>query len=341
MRVLTWVSTAFAVPTTMKAGALTKRPWDAKIHLENLQQVSVPVPTVKADEVLIEVAGSSVNPVDWKLIETPLALTWSYPHIFGRDLAGTVAAVGSSVSRLKVGDKVWADNSQGEGAFGEYVALKAANVGMAPTKVPLAAAAVLPLVALTGLEAMEFAKAPFPAGAVAVVLGGSGGTGHVGVQLARAMGAAKVITTCGTDHVDFCKGLGADQVIDYHKDDWHTVIPAQSVDFVYDTVALKGTGDKAYDVLKDNGAFVTLLQDGLASKETAAKRPSIRQEFFLTDSTGYERLDKLAALVDQGKLVPRVDQTFTTAQIAAAFNTSLAGHTAGKISVVPEKSVLV
>mmetsp|Transcript_45714 Transcript_45714/g.99253 ORF Transcript_45714/g.99253 Transcript_45714/m.99253 type:complete len:339 (-) Transcript_45714:141-1157(-) len=338
MRVLAWVSTAFAVPTTMKAGALTKRPWDEKIHMENLQQVSVPVPAVKAGEVLIEVAGSSVNPVDWKLIETPLALTWSYPHIFGRDLAGTVAAVGSGVTRLQVGDKVWSDNG-GEGAFGEYVAVPAANVGKAPTQVPLAAAAVLPLVALTGLEAMEFAKPP--QGAVAVVLGGSGGTGHVGVQLARAMGASKVITTCGTEHVEFCKGLGADQVIDYHKDDWHTVIPAQTVDYVYDTVALKGTGDKAYDVLKDNGAFVTLLQDGLASKDVAAKRPSIRQEFFLTDASGYERLDKLAAFVDQGKLVPRVAQTFTNAQIADAFNASMAGHTAGKISVVPEKSVLV
>merc|ERR1719223_1992156 len=94
-----------------------------KIHLEELKEVEVKVPTPGKKQVLVKVAASSVNPVDWKLIETPYALAWSYPHVFGRDVAGTVTAVGADVTRFKVGDKVWADNSGKEAAYAEFVAL--------------------------------------------------------------------------------------------------------------------------------------------------------------------------------------------------------------------------
>merc|ERR1712217_405982 len=125
------------------------------------------------------------------------------------------------------------DNSQKEGSLAQYVSVDESIVGHAPTKISLQEAATLPLVALTGLEAFTFAKAPWTSAPTVVVLGGSGGTGHTGIQLAKALGAKKVISTCGTEHVAFCESLGADVVIDYHKDDWHTVIAANSVDVVY------------------------------------------------------------------------------------------------------------
>lgn len=324
---------AAAVPATMKAGALTKRPWDMQLHLENLMEVEVDVPTPGDDEVLVKVSGSAVNPVDWKLIQSPLALAWSYPHVFGRDCAGTVAAVGASETRLKVGDAVWADTT-GEGCYGEYVAIKAAAVGIAPSNIPLAHAAVLPLVSLTGLEAYQFADAPWTEGKTVLVLGGSGGAGHVGIQLAKAFGAATVITTCGTSHVDFCTSMGADQVIDYHKDDFHTVIPARSVDVVYDCVGQAGTGDLAYDILKDGGAYVTLL-DSLASAATAASRPSIKQQTFLTDSSDYHQLDILKDFVEAGKLTPSIGSTFHVSDFASAFSESMSHHATGKIVVIP------
>merc|ERR1712194_658039 len=179
-------------------------------------------------------------------------------------------------------------------------------------------------------------------GPTVVVLGGSGGTGHTGIQLAKALGASKVISTCGTDHVDFCKSMGADQVIDYHKENWHAVIPANSVDVVYDTVAIKGTGDLAYDILKDGGAFVTLLSDATASSATASKRPSIKQESFLLSQIQTTYLDTLKGFIDAGKLHGHIDETFTFAQVANAVNASMGGHTTGKISVVPSAaSILV
>lgn len=339
---LVGLSASVGLPSTMTAGALTKRPLDQKVHFDDLQSVKISVPHPSHGQVLVKVAGSSVNPVDWKLIESSYAASWSYPHVFGRDCAGMVVSVGEGVSRLKVGDAVWADNAQAEGCYAEYVALNETIVGLAPSKVTLAEAAVLPLVSLTGLEAFQFAGAPWPAkDKTALVLGGSGGTGHVGVQLAKALGASKVITTCGTDHVEFCSMNGADQVIDYHKADWHTVIPARSVDVIYDTVALSGTGNLAYDVLRDGGHFITLLTQGLADSATAAKRPSVKQEFFLTDSSSYRNLDILKELVDAGKLRGHIEATFSLDRVAGAFNHSMGGHTAGKVSVVPATSIIV
>ena len=83
-----------------------------------------------------QVAASSVNPVDWKMVESPTALAWKYPHVLGRDCAGTVVAVGYSATRLRVGDEVWADSS-GEGCYGEYVALEESSVAWLPFRVIL------------------------------------------------------------------------------------------------------------------------------------------------------------------------------------------------------------
>lgn len=326
------------LPTTMRAGALTKRPLDGRVHLEDIQEVKVEVPQPGAGEVLVKVGGSSMNPVDWKAIFTPWSSSWTFPHVFGRDCAGVVVAVGPGVSRLRVGHHVWALTSS-EGCFAEYAVLQEAGTGLAPERIPLAQAAVLPLVALTGLQAFEISQDSWAGrNFTALVLGGSGGTGHVGIQLAKAQGAGKVITTCGTPNVDFCRRMGADQVIDYHRADWHALVPPRSVDVVYDTVALKGTGDQAFDVLRDGGFYVALLSQALASPQTASRRPSVHQAFFLTSITDYQHLDTLAGFVDQGKLRPVIDHVFTLSEVARAFNASMRGHSVGKVSVVPGAS---
>lgn len=337
---IAFLSLAAAAPSTMKAGALTKKTIDFKVHLENVNEVQVNVPTPASGEVLVQVAGSSVNPVDWKLIEYASA-TWTVPHVFGRDFAGKVVAIGAGVTNFKVGDNVWGDNSQHEGAFAEYVAVDQSIVGHAPSKISLAESATLPLVALTGLEAFHFAQAPWAPGKTVVVLGGSGGVGHASIQLAKALGASSVITTCGTSHVDFCTSLGADLVIDYHKSNFHDVIPKQSVDVVFDTVGIAGTGDLAYDLLKDGGSFATLLSRGVASKAVASKRPSIKQETFMLSQIQTSYLDTLKNFIDAGKLRSHIEKTFTISQTAAAFNASMAGHTAGKISVVPDGAQVI
>jgi len=327
----------------MLAGALVKMPTDHQVHFEDLQEVAVPEPSsVGGSEVRIQVAGSSVNPVDWKLIESDYVKAWSYPHVFGRDCAGTVLEVGADVRRLKVGDKVWADNAQPEGCYAEYALLDEAITGLAPSTISLAEAAVLPLVALTAKQGLEYSGLPNRRLDTIVVLGGSGGVGHVGVQIARAWAPdAQIYTTCGTRNQDFCRQMGADHVIDYHEQEWQDVVPALSADIIFDTVAIAGTGELAYKVLKDGGNYVTLLSSSLASDATAKSRPSVSQNFFLTNSSDYRQLDTLKDLVDAGKVSPVVDRTFTTKEIAECFNYSMAGHTVGKTSMVPSTRAIV
>jgi len=326
----------------MRAGALIKMPTDGHVHLEDLQEVEVPAPgSPSATQVRVQVAGSSVNPVDWKLIKGDSAKHWSYPHIFGRDCAGTVLEVGSSVSRLKVGDAVWADNAHPEGCYGEIVLLEESITGLAPTKVPLVEAALLPLVALTAKQAFNLGGLPQATVSSIVVLGGSGGVGHVALQIARAYAPeARIFTTCGSQNLQFCAEMGADTVIDYHAQQWQDVVPPLSADIIFDTVGVGGTAESAYQILKDGGSFVTIA-GALASDATAASRPSVKQNFFLTDSSDYKQLDDLKELVDAGKLVPVLDETFTFSEIAACFNHSIAGHSTGKVSVVPSATVTV
>merc|ERR1712118_332605 len=154
-------------------------------------------------------------------------------------------------------------------------------------------------------------------------------------------GATHIIATCGTPNVDFCKSLGADEVIDYHHDDWTKVVQPKSVDFVYDCVAHAGTGNKAYPMIKDDGFYVTLLAEALASATTAQSRPSVKQMTYLLDAahSSTANLDVLKDLVDAGKLRGHIDSTYDLSQIAQVFNASISGHTVGKVSVVPSPQV--
>jgi len=254
----------------------------------------------------------------------------------GRDCAGIVVEVGSNVERLKVGDAVWADNAYPEGCYAEYVLLDEAITGLAPTALSLAEAATVPLVGLTAKQAFNFGGLPGAKMTNIVVLGGSGGVGHMALQIARAWAPdAQITTTCGTRNLDFCAQNGANRVVDYHAENWQDVVDSRSVDIIFDTVALVGTGELAYGALKDGGSYVTLLSQSLASDTTAASRPSVKQHFFLTDASDYRQLDVLRDLADAGQLKPSVEKTFTTAEIAACFNHSMAGHTTGKSSMVP------
>ena len=137
-----------------------------------------------------------------------------------------------------------------------------------------------------------------------LVLGGSGGTGHIGIQLAKAMGASQVITTCSGTHADFVRGLGADRVINYHEQNYWDVLPPKSVDVVYDCVGQTGTGDKASAVLKEHGGFITLLPTGRPSLSTRFRRPDIRvyDPMCVGGCSHYDRIDAVAALVGLGRL---------------------------------------
>jgi len=327
------METLRTLPLSMRAAAVVHQ---AAFSTDDFEEVLRPVPVPKNGEVLIRVEGASVNPIDWKQFHVSTA--YSFPYIPGRDLAGTVVAIGPGPQLFNVGDKVW--GMAPEGSFAEYVTTSINHISFAPATLSMVEAGVVPLAALTNLQAFRIAGAPLRRLDTVVVLGGSGGTGHMAIQMAKILGAKKIVTTCSAKNKDFCKAQGADIVVDYHSEDWRDVVAPGSVDFVYDTVASPGTGDLALDSLKDGCWFVTLLTSALASEAAIAKRPLVHQTFFFLNETSTVHLEALHALVDMGGLRPTVQETFELADVALAFNTSRAGHIVGKISVAPKQTLV-
>jgi len=290
----------------------------------------------------------NVNPVDHKIVEIA-GIAWQYPHKLGIDVAGVVTRVGPGCSRLRVGDEVWGEaTSLSEtistgGTYAQYATVSESILGLKPKSLSMIEAGSMPMVALTGYDTLSWAAGgpKFLSGNVTVlVLGGSGGTGHMGIQLAKAMGARKVITTCSSTHTEFVKQLGADQVIDYHKQNYYDVLPLDSVDVIYDCVGQKGTGDHALPLLKKHGHFATLLMDGAPSMKAKLKRFDVytKQPLCIAGCSHYDRIDDVAKLVELGKLKVHIDATYALEDIKNAFNHSIAGHTTGKVALQVRQS---
>lgn len=327
----------------MKAAVVKSRSWDFKFHLDLVDVMDVDVPEPGHGEVLVQVYASNINPVDHKIVQMA-GLLWSYPHKLGSDLAGVVTKVGTGCERIKVGDEVWGEaTSWGTvintgGTYAQFASVSESNLGVKPKSIGWLEAGAMPMVALTGYDALTWAAGgpSFPQkNTTVLVLGGSGGTGHLGIQLAKAMGASKVITTCSGSHADFVKSLGADSVIDYHTQSYWEVLPPKSVDVVYDCVGLSGTGDQAFPILKEHGSFVSLLPTAMPSISTKFKRPDVHMNFptCVGACSNYDRINSISALVGLGKLKVHIDKTFQLNDIVKAYNESLGGHTTGKVAL--------
>lgn len=332
---------ATQVPTSMRCVKATAKGKGGDDFSHVVYSADCAVPTPSSTEVLIGVRASSVNPVDWKILSGGFGAR--FPHVLGFDVAGVVVAVGSGCRRLKVGDAVWADLGKfwplrgGElGAYAEYAIADEAQVGLKPRTMSFIDAASIPLVALTTLQSFrQMGLDTHGANSTVVITSGSGGTGAVAIQMAKAYGAQKVITACGTTTQAFCAELGADVVVDYHKGKsalWNAA-GKDSVDFVYDNYGAKGTADLAMPSLRSPGG-VFLLLPGKDAKLSAHPRPGVKQiNFGLCDSSDHADLDALGALADAGHLAASVSHTFPLERVVAAFNVSYAGGAVGKLGI--------
>lgn len=328
----------------MRAAVYTSRPWNRKFDLQKVKVIDKDVPKPGYGEVLVQVYASNINPVDHKIVEM-VGLIWSYPHKLGLDLAGVVVAVGPSCKpRFKVGDEVWGEATtileglETAGTYAQYAAVSEDRLGLKPKSLSWAEAGSMPMVALTGYDSLQWATGNrnwHAENVTVLVLGGSGGTGHLGIQLAKAMGASKVITTCSSAHTEFVKELGADQVIDYHKHNYYDVLLNSSVDVVYDCVGLSGTGDHSYPLLKKNGRFISLLTTSMPEKQTKKQRPDVKAyaPLCIGKCSHYDRIEAVGDLVTLGYLRVHIDVAYDLENITLAFNHSLAGHTTGKVAV--------
>lgn len=191
-----------------------------------LRDAEMPDPEVGAHDVLVEVHAAGVNPLDSKIGagEFRLFLPYRFPLILGNDLAGVVVRVGSAVTQFQVGDEVYSrPDARRIGTFAELIAVGEADLATKPATLTMEEAASLPLVGLTAWQALV-ERAGVTGGQKVLIHAGSGGVGTIAIQLAKHLGAV-VATTTSAANADWVRGLGADRVIDYRRQDLEQELP--------------------------------------------------------------------------------------------------------------------
>ena len=215
---------AASVPDTMTAAYKAGINPFCQTPFNCVKTHTIKTPTPGKGEVLIEVASSSVNPCDVDYLEFGVGCSGG-GGVLGMDVGGTVAAVGEGCTRLKVGDRVWSDTGALKGDSGgmaTYAVTTEMQTGLAPSNLNLTEAGVVPLVGLTALEmwdkvATAFGGANKLANKTMVVTAGTGGTGHMGLQMGKKVFEAgtMVTSTSGAEDIALAKHWGADVVVDY------------------------------------------------------------------------------------------------------------------------------
>jgi NADPH:quinone reductase-like Zn-dependent oxidoreductase len=291
---------------------------------EMLRYAEAPDPAAGPGEVLVDIHAASVNGADPKVRLGGGRYGLSkFPHILGRDFSGVVSMVGAGVGDLKVGDAVFGVTDQGiEGAYAEKIAIKAAIIAKKPASLSHAEAAALGLTSLTALTAIED-TAHLKAGQTILIQGGAGGVAGFAVQHAKHLGAT-VITTASAGNHAYVRGLGADQVIDYNKQDFTSIGPI--CDVVFDTV---GGAVRAgcYAVLKAGGKLVWIAAapDGfkIPRDDVETLRPDVKRD--------RAHLERMLALLDVGVVKPPAIVRYKLADAAQAHKVSEARHLQGKL----------
>jgi NADPH:quinone reductase-like Zn-dependent oxidoreductase len=289
-----------------------------------LKVEDAPRPEAKDDQVLIRVIAAGVNPVDAYIRAGKSKFSGTtVPFIPGYDIAGIVEKAGTKISKLKVGDPVYAYVGLDEGGgYAEYAVATEAEAAPKPTSLTFESAAAVPLAGLTAWQGLIDA-AKLSAGQTVLIHGGSGGVGSFAIQIAKARGA-KVITTASTPHQDFLKQLGADMAIDYTKQKFEDI--AKDVDVVLDTVG-KDTLARSYGVLKKGGFIVTIVAQ---PDQAQLDKYEIHGAAILVKPNADE-LVEIGRLIDAKKITPVVSQVFPLAEAAKAQEQIATRHTRGKI----------
>lgn len=297
-----------------------------------LEDVARPVPA--ADELLIKLCASGVNPVDWVVREggnDALRAYLTLPMTLGWDAAGVVAEVGSAVTGFRVGDAVYGQPSfPGDGSYAEYCAAKASQFAHKPKILSFREAAGVPLAGLTAWTAL-FEQGQLRPGQRVLIQGASGGVGSFAVQFAKAKGAY-VIGTASAGNLGYLRELGADEALDYQNQPWEELV--RDVDVVLEASPVRDNAAraKAVSTLKPGGIFVSVnvdfpfdeaLQTALTQRQAtgalSANQP--RQDW----------LQEIAQLIDAGQVKVLVSRVFPLAQVADAHRESQTWHVRGKL----------
>ncbi|WP_046600336.1 NADP-dependent oxidoreductase [Neorhizobium galegae] len=311
----------------------------------------IPEPSLRDNDVMVEVHAASVNALDNKIRdgEFKLILPYRLPLVLGNDVAGVVVRVGPKVRKFKPGDEVYARPAQDRiGTFAEYIAMDEADVAIKPSNLTMVEAASIPLVALTAWQVLV-ERANVRKGQKVLIHAGSGGVGTIAIQLAKHLGA-HVATTTSTANVALVKSLGADIAVDYKKDDFEKVL--QGYDVVLNSLG-KDTLEKSLNVLKPGGKLISisgppdpdfarqngsgwLLQQAMRLLSFGIRRKAGRRKIgysflFMTANGG--QLAQITSLIEAGHIRPVMDQVFPFEKTNEALDYVEKGRAKGKVVI--------
>lgn len=328
----------------MKAAVLNN--YDKNGTKLEVREMALPSP--EDNEVLVKVCTAAVNPLDNMIIqgEVKLVVPYKLPLVLGNELAGVVEKVGSSVTKFKVGDRVYGRMPLAKiGAFAEYAAVAENALAIIPDYLSFDEAATVPLTALTAMQAFEIMKPK--SGETIFISGGTGSLGAMAIPIAKSLGLT-VYTNGSADNEERVKELGADRFIDYKKENYTEVL--KDVDYVLDTLGDRELPNE-FKVLKRGGSLVSLrgLPNGRFAKRAgfsfikqllfklagskydkmaAAKNQTYDFLFVHEDGSQLEELSKIFNA--ENPLETSIDTIYTLAQVNEALDKVKQGKSKGK-----------
>lgn len=300
-------------------------------------ELADPVPGRK--EVLIHVAAASVNPVDWKIREGRLKIITGkdFPMIMGVELAGRVVSVGREVIDLRPGDRVFAGLSHKGGAYAGLVTVDRNKVSRIPDELPYIEASTLAVAGVTALQAMTLHYSLRPGDEV-LINGGSGGLGTYAIQIAKVLGA-RVTAVCSERNIALVKSLGADEVIDYNREEFrerknafHVIIDAASNATFSDTRQCLKRGGV---LIKLNLSVISLLT-GLWSKLFLSRKMKV-----ILLKNRPEDVQWMISQIVEGKIKVVLDRTYPLSEAGRAHEYSQSGRARGKIVLVVDEEMAI
>ncbi|MGX6607710.1 NAD(P)-dependent alcohol dehydrogenase [Micromonosporaceae bacterium Da 78-11] len=302
-------------------------------------------PEAGEHEVLVRVHAAGLDRGTWHLMTgRPYAIRLGtglraprHPGL-GREVSGTVAAVGAAATRFAVGDEVY---GIGQGSFADYAVAREDKLAPKPANVTFEQAAVVPVSGLTALQALRDAGRLQP-GQHVLIIGASGGVGSFAVQLAKALGA-HVTGVCSTTKLDLVRSLGADEVLDYTQDDWAD--GAHRYDLILD-IAGNPTPSRLRRALNPAGTAVIVGGEGRGSLTGGMDRQLralalsmvVRQRFNgLLCKENSTDLQQLTRLIETGKVTPSVDRSYPLAEVPEAVRHLDTGRARGKVAITVDE----